>query len=308
MAMTRKEFVAMGAAAALAPRVFAKPSAPSAENNWGVVPDGILVRFMGTGASDWLSARPNGEFRRWSSTLFDNKVLIDFTHFNYPSVVTDPNHPGHSPKICFYTHSHRDHYEPAAAIKMGFERVYVHETWHAEAVKGMADAAAKAGVKAPDVRAVKFGEWYEEEGMKFMPLPANHATSLPHELSCIYLVQKGKTRLLYATDTAGIMGSATRLGKFDAHRKLEPLTAIIMEATIGMGMVDDFRIFNHSTVEQVRDTVKSLTKSGAYKPPKGQCVYINHLAKTLHPEQAVLNKTLPEPIKAAYDCLEVVMR
>ena len=103
-------------------------------------------------------------------------------------------------------------------------------------------------------------------------------------------------------------GSATRFGKFDAHRKVEPLTAIIMEATIGMGKVDDYRIFNHSTVEQVLDTVKSLTKSGAYKPPKGQNVYINHLAKTLHPEQAVLNKTLPEPIKAAYDCLEVVMR
>ena len=306
--MTRKEFVAIGAAATLAPRAFAKPVAPCAENNWGVVPDGILVRFMGTGAADWLSARPNGEYRRWSSTLFENRVLIDFTQANYLSIVANPNHPGHSPRVCFYTHSHRDHYNSGAAVKMGFERVYVHETWHGEAVNEIAAAAAKAGAKPPEVRAVKFGEWYEEEGLRLMPLPANHATSRPHELACIYLVQKGNTRLLYATDTGGIMGTATRFGKFDAHKKVEPLTAIIMEATIGMGQVDDYRIFNHSTVEQVLDTVKALTKSGAYKPPEGQSVYLIHLAKSLHPERAVLDKTLPAPLKAARDCLEVVMR
>lgn len=309
--MNRKEFILAGTAAALMPKVFAAEK-PCAENDWGVVPDGIRVRFMGTGAADWLTARTKEEggyeFRRWSSALFDNRVLIDFTHFNYASVVADKANPASAPKICFYTHSHRDHYEPAAAVKMGFERVYVHETWHAEAVKEMAEAAAKANAKAPEVRAVKFGEWYEEGGMKFMPLPANHATSRPHELSCIYLIQKAKTRLLYATDTGGIMGTATRFGKFDGHRKIEPLTAIIMEATIGMGRTDDYRIFNHSTVEQVLDTVKALTKSGAYNPPEGQPVYLCHLAKTLHPHQKVLDQTLPAPLKAACDCLEVVLR
>lgn len=295
----------MGAAAA-AMGVFGE------DNAYGVAPDGIRVRFMGTGASDWLSARTQEEggyeFRRWSSVLLDNRVLIDFTHFNYQSVVADEKNPSHAPKLCFYTHSHRDHYEPAAALKMGFERVYVHETWHAEAVKEFAEAAEKAEAKAPEVRAVKFGEWHEEAGMKFMPLPANHATSRPQELACIYLVQKGATRLLYATDTGGITGTATRFGKFDAHRKIEPLTAIIMEATIGMGRQDDYRIFNHSTVEQVLDTVKALAKSGAYKPPEGQKVWLCHLAKTLHPHATELAKILPDPLRAAHDELEITLQ
>jgi len=279
-----------------------------------VVPDGIHVRFMGTGAADWLTARTKEEggyeFRRWTSVLLDNRIFIDMTKSCQTTVkeLQNVGNPGHAAKICFYTHSHNDHYSPDVAVELGFERVYVHETWHAEAVKEMADAAKKAGKTGPEVKSVKFGEWYEEGDLKFMPLPANHATSRPHELSCIYLVQKAKTRLLYATDTGGIMGTATRFGKFDGHRKVEPLTAIIMEATIGMGRTDDYRIFNHSTVEQVADTVKALTKSGAYKPPEGQKVWLTHLAKTLHPHATELAKTLPDPIKAAYDNFAIVMR
>ena len=45
--MNRKEFILAGTAAALMPKVFAAEK-PSAENDWGVVPDGIRVRFMGT--------------------------------------------------------------------------------------------------------------------------------------------------------------------------------------------------------------------------------------------------------------------
>lgn len=308
--MTRKEFIMTGSAA-LAAQVFGADDSPSAANNWGVTPDGIRVRFMGTGASDWRESRNDPkygyEFRRWTSALFDNSVLIDFTHFNYPSVITDKAHPGSAPKVCFYTHSHRDHYDPAAAAKMGFERVYVHESWHAEAQGHMKEAAEKAKIRPPEVIPVKFGEKYVESGITFMPLPANHATSRPYERSCIYLLQKNKTRLLYAVDTAGIPGSATRIGKFDPHRKVEPLTAIIMEATIGMNMREDFRIFNHSTVDQVLESARALQKSGAYRPPKGQKVWLTHLAKTLNPHQKELDKTLPEPLAAAKDCLEVVL-
>ena len=104
------------------------------------------------------------------------------------------------------------------------------------------------------------------------------------------------------------MGTATRFGKFDAHREVEPLTAIIMEATIGMGKsrrLPHLQPLHRGAGARHRKVAYEI---GRLQAPKGQNVYINHLAKTLHPEQAVLNKTLPEPIKAAYDCLEVVMR
>ena len=70
----------------------------------------------------------------------------------------------------------------------------------------------------------------------------------------------------------------------------------------------DFRIFTHSRVDCVARTVKVLTKTKRYTPPTGQPVYLTHLARTLHPTQAELDKSLPEPLRAAYDGLEVVFR
>lgn len=69
--MNRKEFILAGTAAALMPRALAAEK-PCAENDWGVVPDGIRVRFMGTGAADWLTARKEEEIDH----AFDAKVKV----------------------------------------------------------------------------------------------------------------------------------------------------------------------------------------------------------------------------------------
>ena len=49
-----------------------------------------------------------------------------------------------------------------------------------------------------------------------------------------------------------------------------------------------------------------LLDKGRYTPKEGQPVYLTHMARTLHGTQAELDKTLPKPLKAAYDGLEVI--
>ena len=39
----------------------------------------MLLRFLGTGAADWNGPDENGEYRRFTSTLLDGRVLIDAT-------------------------------------------------------------------------------------------------------------------------------------------------------------------------------------------------------------------------------------
>ena len=70
---------------------------------------GIRVRFLGSGAAGWDPARAkkNPHFRRQSSVLIENKVLIDFTMCSFDMLPTDCR-----PEVLFQTHSHGDHYNP----------------------------------------------------------------------------------------------------------------------------------------------------------------------------------------------------
>ena len=121
----------------------------------------------------------------------------------------------------------------------------------------------------------------------------------------MYLVEKKDVRVLYATDTGGIPAIAARIAGIDPHEKGNPITGIIMEATMGIDGDEDFRIFTHSSVKTVERIVHMLIREGRYLPKLNQPVYLTHMARTLHPTQAELDATLPAPLKAAYDGLEV---
>ena len=267
--------------------------------------DHIKVRFIGTGAADWNGPDERGEHRRWSSILVDDKVLVDFT----PSDM-DMLPEGFKAETIFYTHSHGDHYNPEAALKIGLKRVYCGSTWVSRCRGDFERTAARLGVQAPEVIGLAQQEEVTVDGVTFKALPANHCTGDLHEQALIYLMIKGDCRVLYATDTGGIPANAARGGQFGVDgldRKLwKPLNGLIMEATMGMGEVENFRIFSHSCVDDVLHTVNVLKKTHCYEPAEGVHVYLTHLARTLHGTQAELDATLPEPLKAAYDGLEVV--
>ena len=264
--------------------------------------DGLTLRFLGTGAADWAKPAEDGSFRRTSSVLLDSTVLIDFNACNADLIPE-----GCRPRVAFYTHSHADHYNAVAALKQGLQKVYVSESWAERAVGDFAKASEATGLPAPEIIALAVGEKVCEHGLTFTALPANHATAHLDEQTLIYLVEKEDVRLLYATDTGGIMAVAARLAGIDAHAPGRPITALVMEATMGADYDEDFRIYTHSSVGTVLRTAHVLLKTGRLVLPEGGSVYLTHLARTLHESQAELDRTLPSPLKAAYDGLELIL-
>ena len=281
-------------------------------NNWACEhseagPGDLKVRFLGTGAAGWKS--PNSGHRRNSSVLLDGKILIDFT-----LSVQDMMPEGCHPEILFYTHSHRDHFQPVEALKVGVKKVYLSWSILTRAAKDFGKAAAETGLPFPELIPLRYGQTVVEEGIRFTAMPANHATGDLQEEAQIYLIEKNfnnegiaGVRLVYATDTGGIMGRAGRMAGIDSHDKDGiGITGLIMEAT--MSDDEDFRIFNHSSTKTVARTASMLLRTNRLLLPEGQPVYLTHMAKSLQPSQEELDATLPYPLRAAYDGLEVVFK
>ncbi|MBP5567097.1 MAG: MBL fold metallo-hydrolase [Bacteroidales bacterium] len=306
--MDRRNFIrTMGAAAATA------VVAESGLNATPILKDkkkkevekGLKVRFLGTGAADWKGPDSRGEYRRLSSVLLDDRILIDFTPTDEDMLPA-----GCKPECIFYTHSHADHYNPEALLKLGVPKAYLGKTWLTKAWKTMSAAAENTGLPVPEIQPLGIGETMVLGDIAITALPANHAIDAT-EQALIYLIEKGPVRLIYATDTGGIMGVAARISGIDPHVKNgTPITALIMEATMGMGDEgdEDYRLFTHSSVNTVHRTVKMLLRRKRYLPQEGQYVYLTHLARTLHPTQAELDAQLPSPLKAAHDGLEVIFK
>ena len=298
--MDRRDFLKVSSVSLMAmgaDDVAAKMFEPSQEKK-----EGISVRFLGTGAADWNGPDNRGEQRRLSSILVDNNVLFDFTAGNIEMIPA-----GLKPEVVFYTHSHNDHYHPESALKIGVKKVYLSQTWYDIAKTDFEKASKKLNVQMPELIPLYIGQAVHVDGLRVTPLPASHATSKLFEQTLIYLIEKSEARVMYATDTAGIPAVAARLAGIDAHDPNgKPLTGLIMEATMGMDHDNDYRIFAHSSVGMVHRAVEVLQKTKRYLPVDDQPVYLTHMARTLHGTQAELDATLPYPLKAAYDGLEVI--
>ena len=300
--MDRKSFLKLSAASLVAMHtegVHAKIFDAAAQNR-----EGLLVRFLGTGAADWNGIDSRGEHRRLSSILLDSRTLVDLT----PSCL-DMIPAGVQPDTIIYTHAHGDHYKPEAVLKVGVKRVYLSQTWFDIAVTEFKTAAKKLDLPMPQITPLYVGQAIEINSLTVTPLPASHATGKKFEQTLMYLIEKAGVRLLYATDTGGIPAVAARIAGIDAHdNEGKPITAIIFEATMGMGHDNDFRSFTHTSVEGVARIVRVLEKTKRYTPPMGQPVYLTHMARTLHGTQAELDANLPQPLRAAYDGLEVMFK
>jgi Cft2 family RNA processing exonuclease len=161
----------------------------------------------------------------------------------------------------------------------------------------------------PEIIPVYVGQKVSVDDIEITPLPASHATGYMFEQTLMYLVEKQGVSLIYAADTGGIPAVAARLAGIDAHeRPGNPITALIMEATMGIGHDDDFRSFTHTSVAGVERIVRILEKTKRYTPAEGQPVYLTHMARTLHGTQAELDASLPGPLRAARDGEEVIFK
>ena len=141
--------------------------------------------FLGTGAADWSSPDANGEYRRLTSTLLDGRLLIDVT-----GTVRDMIPDACAISDVFFTHSHRDHFDPDALNALAPCRVWAHESWAGE-------------IEGPGltVMPLRVGGSVSAAGFKITPLPSNHSTPREYETTLHYLIEKDGKRLLYAHDT-----------------------------------------------------------------------------------------------------------
>lgn len=236
----------------------------------------LRVRFLGTGAADWERAPRTGKiYRRWSCVLIDNRFLIDFTHKS-EDMIPD----GCRPKAILYTHSHPDHYDPKAALKLGVKHVFASRTWIADTKAEYEKVLAAVGGELPVFHPLDVGKRFRLGPYEILPVPGNHYADRWYEQALLYKVTKlckdGPARLFYATDTSGIMSSAY----FLACRSKEPINAVIMESCGRPGHKFDGLSISHSTADRVKEIFSTILKPGksAYRPSSpDQPVYLTHV-------------------------------
>ena len=73
--------------------------------------------------------------------------------------------------------------------------------------------------------------------------------------------------------------------------------------TLSLGIARS--VFTETGRPSVQRIVEVLQKTKRYTPIADQPVYLTHLARTLHGTQAELDASLPHPLKAAYDGMEI---
>lgn len=292
--------------AMLVPSVMA--SASAADSLIVASPNDLTLRFLGTGASSWTG--PECGRRRHSSVLLDNAVLIDLTFSAIDMLPADCH-----PQVVFYTHSHGDHFDPATALKLGIRKAYVSSTWIERARRSFEKAALESGLQCPEIIPLEIGRRVTESGLCITPMPGNHFTGDIGEQALIYLIEKGTTervlgvRLLYATDTGGLLQTAAQIAGVDPLLKHgRPITAFIMEASIPFNSLDDYRNFSHTSLEGATNTLKTIIKAKRYCPPEGQAAYVTHLSTYRFPPHDELNKLLEWPMRAPYDGEEVIFK
>lgn len=237
----------------------------------------MKISFPGTGAADWHGRDERGEIRRLTSTRIDQSILIDLTE-----EIFDMLEPDARITDVFFTHSHPDHFSIAAIERLKPERVYAHESWAGE-------------IRAQGVQVVPLsaGEWVRTGEYEILPMPSNHSTRRANEQTLHFVIRKGETDFLYATDGAWLLNRELKLME-GMH-----LSGAAFDATIGDDCPGDYRVFEHNSLDMVRLMTATMKRTGLLKPDAK--VFLTHLARTLHPTQKALEERTEKEFIVCYD-------
>lgn len=255
----------------------------------------MKIEFLGTGAADWnISNRVEGaEFRRFSSALVDDELLIDpgphifdyAEHSGQPDLFSGVRH-------IIVTHSHGDHFTPESVARLCTGRdctLYADGTVIRPLIERLGAETARQIRFVPVVprTPVAVGDYL------ITPVRSNHATDNPGEQTLNYIVERAGKRFFYGLDSGWISYDA-----FSAMRKLR-FDAIVFEATLG-DVPDDDRIFGHTSLEMIETMLRSLRRVGCVDGKTA--LYISHMARTLHtPHPLLVERCKPLGITPAYD-------
>lgn len=184
----------------------------------------MKITFLGTGAADWPLERAdaNAEFRRMSSALIDDILLID-PGPQVLSALADYKKKPDGIKYIVNTHKHSDHYSDTTVNEL----------------------------KALGAELFEFdGEQEQKLGnYTVFSYKANHSTC---EEAVHFIISDGEICIFYGLDGAWLMYSEVQ-----AIMKHKPALAVL-DATIGR-IEGDYRIFEHNNINMVLEMQKTLS-------------------------------------------------
>ena len=230
----------------------------------------MVIQFLGTGAADYSATiledfpeQFNPDTRRASAALLDRRYLIDAG----PHVINSLQIAGMNPADItdlFFTHLHKDHYQPASiqALAAGDRpplRVWLRED------------AVFPEIPGVELHRMHLHETYRiSNALTLTGLPANHdQESYPQHL----LIEANGKKLYYALDGAWVINSTFNVLR-NAH-----LDMLVLDGTCG-DYVGDFRLGEHNSIPMIRLMLPSFRTVGIIDDHT--TVYISHLARTLH--------------------------
>jgi len=178
--------------------------------------------FLGTGAADWvLKKEKGGEYRRFSSALIDDNLLID----PGPQVLEAMAEYGKDIKNIKYvivTHKHSDHY-------------------NADTLK----ALQNSGAKLIDFKA---GEERKLDDYTLSAYAANHGTVAD---AVHFIIEKNGKKLFYGLDSAWLLYDEVKAIK---DKRID---LAVLDGTIG-NQEGDYRIFEHNNLRMIREMKLTL--------------------------------------------------
>ncbi len=260
----------------------------------------MKLTFLGTGAADWdINAyTPDVPHRRFSSALINDDLLIDpgphifhFTETNGTPALLD------HVKNIIVTHSHADHFHPANVARLCLDRdctLWGDAACYRKLVKALGQETADR------IRFVEttLQQDYIIGSYVVTPLRSNHATDDPLEDTRLYLVESEGRILYYGCDSAWIPTTAWNV------IKTRPVNAMVLECTCGATARNDWRIFEHNTLEMLELMLVTFRKYGYFA--EDVQYYASHLARTLHEDHEKTAATLAEMgVIMAYDGLSI---
>ena len=260
----------------------------------------MKLTFLGTGAADWTERdfTEEQEYRRWSSALIDGSLLIDpgphIYHFAEKNGTEDMFG---GVKSIIVTHTHKDHFSSVTLRRLLSEadfRLYGDAACIRKLQKDLTENEFSK-IKFTEIAPLE--NFVTEDGYSILALPSNHGTGDPLEKTRHYIIEKDGKRLFYGPDGAWLM-----LPAWEKMRG-KHFDAMILEATSGYIPGDD-RIFSHNSIPMLEIMLQTFRAQGCLD--ENSRVWCSHMAKTLHPGQAMLERELiPLGITPAYDGLSI---
>ncbi len=275
-----------------------------------VEPRAAHVVFLGTGAADiqwpekdsspkalYIREHAGRNVRRYSSLFVSPGVVIDYALTGREGLEAAGIAPS-AIECVLITHSHGDHFQPAAIVDLAREKAAALTVVGNSAVvtrmQEHLEGLSTAERPAMTLRTVKPFEEFDVGRWRAKALAANH---MPNEEALLYVLRNADKSLLYATDTGWFP-----VGTFAALRG-EKLDLAIVEATFGEEVRPNL-LTGHMNLPFVR-LVKQFLIDGKGLKPKGRFAVTHLSLRFCEPYDQLAPKLAEEDILVAYDGLRM---